>query len=119
MLEKFIHVIELKDDSEYDIDPHFGQDEYVDSLDFFRDSKDDFKSSFITYFQTEEPYYSLNFLKYDGENIFHAKVSDLNDFSGLDDGSDEFYEFMRDLDEGYLDIRLLEDNEEVNWSELT
>ena len=36
LLEKFTHVIELKDDSEYNIDPHFGEDKNVDSLDFFR-----------------------------------------------------------------------------------
>ena len=38
ILEKFTHVIELKDDSEYNIDPHFGENSYVDSLDFFKDS---------------------------------------------------------------------------------
>jgi hypothetical protein len=118
MLEKFTHVIELKDDSEYNIDPHFGENSYVDSLDFFKDSKSRFKSPFITYFQKEEPFYSLNFVKYDGEKLFHAEVSDLDDFSEFEDGSDEYYDFMRSLDEGYLDIRILDDNEEVDWSEL-
>jgi len=119
MLDNFTHIIDLKDDTEYEIDPRFGEDEYVDSLNFFKENINNFKTSFITYFQVDEPSYSLNFVKYDGQNLFHAEVDYLDDFSGLEDESDEYYNFMNDLDKGYLDIKLLDGNSWVNWKKLT
>ena len=115
----FTHWIKVNDD-EYQIDPRFGEDNYVNSLDFFRGNKNKFVEPFITYFQIDDrdQPYSLNFVKYDNKELFHARVDYLDDFTGLDDGSDEYFSFIRDLDEGILDMDLLLNNEFINWKKI-
>ena len=50
-----------------------------------------------------------------GENNIDTEYFEDN----LITGEEVIYDFMRSLDEGYLDIKLLEDNEMVNWNELS
>lgn len=102
-----IHNIPMKDGSTYRVDPHFGDDVYVNSFDFFKDCVEDFSESFITYFQVDDPEYSLNFVKFDGKELFLSKESYLDDFFELEDGSDEYYSLMKLLDQGDLSVQYL------------
>ena len=111
------HKINLKDGTSITIETRI--DLNTVSLDDLKDEQENFVSPFITYFQTdyrtgEWKGYYLHFVKWDCKNLYHAYYMDIAELADVEDGSDEYFSIVSDIDSGDLSEELFPDHDQYS-----
>jgi hypothetical protein len=112
----FTHDIPLKNESDIwgtsiIVEPSCAFNNIV--LDDLIDEIANFKEPFLTYFQYgSSGSYRLHFVKWNGKNLYHVSLMGLDFLDGVvEDGSDEYFDIIKNLDNGYLDTEFFPKHE--------
>ena len=111
------HKINLKDGTSITIETRISLNNV--SLDDFIYYKENFVSPFITYFQMdyrtgEWKGYYLHFVKWDCKNLYHAYYMDIAELADVEDGSDEYFSIVSDIDSRDLSEELFPDHDQYS-----
>ena len=111
------HKINLKDGTSIIIETRIDLNSI--SLVDLIDEKENFVSPFITYFQTdyrtgEWKGYYLHFVKWDCKNLYHTCYMDITDLADVEDGSDEYFSIVSDIDSRDLSEELFPNHDEYS-----